>query len=480
MASPSTQQSAFPEPASHPPFDYKSCPTCGQEVPPDKLEEIGGKIAAREREQTLKITSQLEKQYATERERLDAKAKADLESERQQSAIRETRAREEAQKAAEKLISVKLAEVEQRHANLAAGWQQQLVAAQSAQQLADQQSKALALQLDELRHSNEAQVTKIKEETAAEVLRAKQTAAEEAETRFRDNLKTNETALAEANARVSEAEAKVITLTEQQASAIEASLKAQREILEKAKDDEVNAEKARAFKENQKLTDKVADLQRTLDNKTAEELGEGAEIKLFDALKKEFPKDDIHRVIKGSQGADIIHVVMHCGKKCGTIIYDSKDHDQFRTEHVSKLRADQLAEGAEHSILATRKLPRGKRQLHLQDGVLLANPARVVAVATLIRQHLIQLHSLRVSNIEREKKKAALYDFIVSERCSSLLARIDERADSLLEEQKKEITWHENKWKREGTAIRAIQKAKADLESQVNLIIGTSESNAAA
>lgn len=31
-------------------FDNKNCPTCGQAIPPDKLEEIAGRIAARERE----------------------------------------------------------------------------------------------------------------------------------------------------------------------------------------------------------------------------------------------------------------------------------------------------------------------------------------------------------------------------------------------------------------------------------------------
>jgi hypothetical protein len=98
----------------------------------------------------------------------------------------------------------------------------------------------------------------------------------------------------------------------------------------------------------------------------------------------------------------------------------------------------------------------------------------------MIRQHLVQLHAQRVSDIERDSKTAALYEFIISERCGSLLSRIDERGDDLLEEQQKEVKWHENHWKREGEAIRGIQKAKADLENQVNLIIGTSSKDAAA
>ena len=93
---------------------------------------------------------------------------------------------------------------------------------------------------------------------------------------------------------------------------------------------------------------------------------------------------------------------------------------------------------------------------------------------------MLQLHAQKIGNIEREAKTAALYDFIVSARCSSLLARIDERAENLIEEQEKEVRWHENHWKRESEAIRAIQKGKADLENQVSRIIGTSADSEAA
>jgi hypothetical protein len=116
----------------------------------------------------------------------------------------------------------------------------------------------------------------------------------------------------------------------------------------------------------------------------------------------------------------------------------------------------------------------------MQDGVLLANPARVVAVASIVRSHLLQLHTLRLSKIERESKTAALYEFITSERCTLLLGRVDERAASLLKRQEKEIQWHENNWTKQGEAIRAIQKAKADLDNEVALIIGGSTEDDAA
>jgi hypothetical protein len=545
---------------SHLHFGLNNCPTCGQEIPPDKIEEIAGRIAAREREQSLAITAQLEQKYAIDKSAIEAKAKADLETERQQSAKREQAARDNAQQDAEKFVHEKQAQVEQERTALVAGWEQKLAQSELARKTAqeteaslqdkivelrretagtleavkaqakerelqihteaervaeaaaaerikqieashheseaalgaritvaeasriaaEENQSVLASRLAELQHTKDIEVDKVRQEAAAELALVRQAANQEAEVRFRAMLAAREDQLVQANAKVSESESKLAELSDRHASALEANLNAQREVLEKAKEEAVNAEKAKAFEENQKLSTKVSDLQRAFDNKTAEELGEGAEVDLYEDLRKEFPSDDIQRVPKGTSGADIIHVVLHTGKTCGTIIYDSKNHNQFRWEHVSKLRSDQLGAKADHAILSTRKFPQGTRQLHLHDGVLIANPARVVVIATMIRLHLMQLHAQRVSGIEREAKTAALYDFIVSERCASLLTRIDERADDLLEQQNKEIKWHESNWKKQGEAIRAIQKAKADVENQIHLIIGTSAEDAAA
>jgi hypothetical protein len=370
-------------------IDGETCPWCEQEIPPERLEEIRGKIAAREREQTHAITTKLEEQYA--------------------------------------------------------------------------------LQFDELRKGKEADVAKVKEDAAAEALRIRQAATETAEALVRDK----DTAVAHAQAKTAEAEGKLAKLSEQYELTLNERLGSQREILEKAKDDAINAEKAKVFDENLKLSNKVNELQRALEKKTNEELGEGAEIDLIEDLKKAFPNDRIERVAKGAPGADILHRVMHNGRECGTIIYDSKNHKMFRNEHVTKLLEDQLAAKAEHAILSTHKFPAGTRQLHMQDGVLLANPARVVSVVTLIRRHLLQAHTLRLSSAERESKTAALYSFITSERRTQLFSQIDAHAEELLEQLAKEIRWHENAWKKQGEAIRSIQKAQAEIANEIGCIVGT-------
>jgi hypothetical protein len=397
-----------------------------------------------------------------------------LESAKAEALARETKIRTEATQSAELGVAEKLAAIETASRESEAALQARIAEAESNKTAAEQKGAALALQLAQSQEAKEAEVAKVKEDAAIEAARIRKEATDAAEALLRETVAANEKTVAEAQAKTLAAEAKLSTLTDQHAAELAQQLASLREVMEKDKDITLGEERSKKFEEIQALSTKLNELQRALDKKTNEELGEGAEIKLFEALKEEFPDDDIQRITKGSPGADIRHIVMLSGKKCGTIIYDSKNHKSWRWDHVTKLKADQIADKAEHAILSTQKFPEGTRQVHIHEGIVLANPARVVSIAIMIRQHLLQIHTLRLSGIERENKTAALYDFITSEQCTQLLSRINERANELLEEQIKEKKWHDNHWRKEGEALRGIQRAKADLANQISNIIGTS------
>ena len=450
-----------------------TCPWCEQEIPPEKLEEISGKIALREREQSLAITAGLEQKFEAERIEAEATAKANLELERSQSVAREAAAREEARKTAEAAAAEKIAAAEAIRQQSEEALQARVEQERMAREAAEQASAARQAQLETERQENAAALALAKDDAAAEALRIRQEATAAAEAAMQATMTANVEALAEANTKAQAAEEKLAVTIEQHNAAMAARLAEQREALEKAKVEAVNAEKSKFFEENIKLTNKVEELKRALEKKSNEELGEGAEINLFEALKAEFPDDNIKRIPKGAAGADIRHIVMMNGKECGTILYNSKNHNQFRTDHVTKLKADQIADKADHAILSTYKFPQGTRHVHVQDGVVLASPARVVAIVTIIRRHMTQLHTLRVGRVERESKMAALFDFIVSEHCTQLLSRIEEQAEDLLELQAKEVKWHKNNWEKQGEAYKSIQKAKGVLETDIGRIIGT-------
>lgn len=336
-----------------------------------------------------------------------------------------------------------------------------VAAAEEQRAAAEQATTALHLKLEEIQRDGEKALAQAKAEAAAREVEVRAEVATTAEER----ISYAEQATAEALAKAAAAEAHQLQLVER--------LNEQREALEAAKTEAVNAEKSAAFEEKLKLLSKVEEMQRALDKKTAEERGEGAEVDLFEALKAEFDGDRIERLNKGQPGADILHTVMHNGRACGTIIYDSKNHNAWRNDFVTKLRSDQMAARAEHAILSTRQFPSGERQLYVQDGVLVASPARVVALVQIVRHHLIHTHALRMSNEQRTQKMAELYGYITSQHCADIFARLDEHAEALLEIQVKEKKAHEKVWKDQGILIRSAQKVNAELRNSIDSIIGT-------
>ena len=448
--------------------DVDECPSCGQTIPPEKLEEIKGKIALKERERTLAIRGSLQKQFEQQSAAIEANHRLQMDewqesitvatAGRKAAEAQVLKAQEEnlaaveaarvvATKQAEQAASEQRVELERKHGEAEQAYREQLIAAQAsidevkaatktavdtavAEKLGEAQRQhseteaRLEALLGEAKQATEeakaateraveqavtkrlAEAEEKHDETQA-ALQARIEAAEaavqeaknltemavaertaelerihvESETSLKSRAEEaeaavarNDAAVSEANQQLAEAKGELSSLKEQQAEALRQRLDEQREALELDKQNSLNAQAARSFEENQKLATKVNELTRALEKKSNEELGEGAEVDLYEALKQEFPDDKITRVKRGEPGGDVIHIVRQNGMECGKIIYDSKNHKAFRTDHVSKLKVDQIAAGAEHAILSTHKFPQGAGQLHMIDGVILANP----------------------------------------------------------------------------------------------------------
>ncbi len=241
------------------------------------------------------------------------------------------------------------------------------------------------------------------------------------------------------------------------------------EALQKERESAVLAEKAKVLK----LQSELADMQRKLEGKTAHELGEGSEVDLFEQLKATFEGDRIQRVGKGVNGADVIHEVIHNGRVCGKIVYDAKNRNAWQNEFVTKLRADKIAQGADHAILSSNKFPKDKAQVHYQDGVIVAAPARVAAIVQLLRDQVVRMHELRISKEGREQKSVEIYAFITSEHCKQLLDQVETQAGRMLDLDTKEQEAHRRLWDQRKKLINSVQKARSDLVFEIDRIIGT-------
>ena len=510
-ASPALQ--GAPKPHFH--IVGQNCPFCDQEIPPDKLEEISGRIAARERDWLNEATGLLRDQHAHEKVQADQKARAELELVRldaataleklkKDGAARETAIREEEKKRASTALEEKLAESERVRKTAESALHEQLAAAEQAKKSAEQSGEKVKAQLEQAKNEAATAIERLTQDWAVQEATIRADARTAAEASLKEKLaetaRVNEAAvtalqerltaserargeaIAEVEGRLAEAQRardtaqqQTTQMRETQETVLNERLQEMREALEKDKTDAVLAAEARAFEERQKWQVKVQELQRQIDNRKPDELGEGAEVKLYEVLKGAFEDDRIRRVEKGTPGADIIHEVVHNGKVCGKIVYDSKNRNAWQDGFVAKLRKDQLAEGADHAILSTNKFPKGARDLHLLDNVIIACPARVLVLAELLRSHIVQTHELRVSNQEREEKTAELYTFITSGRGTQLLESIELLIGKLEQIDVDEEKAHKSVWKKRGELLRSILKVNGDFRFAIDRIIGTAE-----
>jgi hypothetical protein len=297
-----------------------------------------------------------------------------------------------------------------------------------------------------------------------------------AETAAGARLAEFQTRLAEAQQASAAAAAEMAALKSDQQAAVDRkvaealeALQRKTEDLQREKDGAILAANAKVLK----LQADLADMQRKLESKSANELGEGSEVDLFEQLRAAFEGDRIQRVGKGVNGADVIHEVIHNGRVCGKIVYDAKNRNAWQNEFVTKLRADKIAQAADHAILASNKFPKDRAQVHYQDGVVVAAPQRVVAIVHLLRDQVVRMHELRVSKEGREQKSMEIYAFITSEHCRQLLDQVETQASRMLDLDGKEQEAHRRLWEARKKLIVSVQKARSDLVFEIDRIIGT-------
>jgi hypothetical protein len=507
MAAPAER---VPESLGHLHTAVETCEWCEQPIPPDRLQPVRGRIAARERALWREATEGLRQDFARERTDEASRHQAELAAIRaeadRQGVERALAARAEGTRETQALADQREKELQDR-----------LVAHESRQAESEQALSSLTAELmrvrtedvaaareagraqavsendsalrDALQRLAEAQTQIVEVRAAAGRLQtevaerekaARELGAHEVQATTDQLLTDLKVQLTQANERASEAEAaRRDTEHQLQASrlahesALQQRLREQRDALSKDKDQALRDSDARAFAKQQKLQETVDSLTRQVQQMSAHDLGEGAEINLYDALKAAFESDRIRRVPKGTPGADHIHEVMQHGKVAGRIVYDTKNRNDYKSEYAKKLRGDQIAARADFAVLATNRFPKNARQLHLDSKVILASPARVVVIAAILRQHILQVHALRLSNEEREAKTEILYKYINSEPCRQLLESIDKLVRDLQEIDVAEKRAHSSIWEKRGKLLASVLKANGDLCSSFERIIGT-------
>jgi hypothetical protein len=216
---------------------------------------------------------------------------------------------------------------------------------------------------------------------------------------------------------------------------------------------------------------KLKELEQQLQRRTAYDIGEGAEVEVFDALRNAFQGDLINRIPKADGGADIMHQVSYKGEVCGRIVYDSKNRQGWQWSYVTKLREDQVKARAEHAILPSSVFPAGKKELFIKSEVIVVNPARLVEVVTLIRDAMIRMYVLGLSMEERANKMTQLYKYITSDIHIRRFREINQLTDDILETDVQEKKALDNFLKKRGSQVVQLKNVLREHETEMYAIL---------
>ena len=254
-------------------------------------------------------------------------------------------------------------------------------------------------------------------------------------------------------------------------SRLQKEIARQRQVLEKDRDQSLLKQQAEFIREREGYKKKMKEMERQLQRKTANEMGDGAEIDLFEALRDAFATDKITRVAKGQTGADILHEVLYKGQVCGQILIDSKNRQGWQNGFVTKLRTDKIAAKADHAILSTTVFPSGQKELFVENGVICVSPARVVHVIELLRVTILRMHTLGLSAKERAGKMAELYKLITSTDYTQQFDELGRLADGLSELDVEEAKEHQRVWKKRGASVTRLKNVLRQIDTEVSAIL---------
>lgn len=207
-------------------------------------------------------------------------------------------------------------------------------------------------------------------------------------------------------------------------------------------------ESIRAARQQAGLKEKVQQLTERLRQRergtTPQTEGLEFEEKLAARLKREFPEDEV--VHKG-KGGDVLHTVRFNQKPTGIIIYECKRTPSIQAQHISQAHRAKQTREADFAVLVTTGKKRGFSGFGQMYGVSVVSPLAVIPLASLLREHLIEMARLKITREKRAVLAQRLMQYIDSPQFRNPLEEVVQRISRLKDMIKREYSDHMHTWK---------------------------------
>ena len=302
-------------------------------------------------------------------------------------------------------------------------------------------------------------------------------------------LKDRETALAELQAKVQQAnqkelvflrekrdlEEKVRSVELEVARRTQEELKKVREQALKEMDEQHRLKLLEKEQQVEQLRRQIEDLKRSAEQGSQQAQGEVMEVALEQLLKELFPTDSIEPVPKGVRGADVVQRVLdESGTDCGLILWESKRTRHWSPQWLPKLRDDLRMVGASRSVIVSEQLPEHVQHFGQVDGVWVVSWACVHQVAVLLREGLVAVAKCRRALEGQHDKMELVYNYLIGPEFYNRVSGIVEAFVTMgrdLEEERRAFT---TRWNKRAKQLDRVLVSTSGLYGDLQGIIGRS------
>ncbi len=215
---------------------------------------------------------------------------------------------------------------------------------------------------------------------------------------------------------------------------------------------------------------KIQLLQEQLrNNKTPSELGFANEKEMLQVLQSKFPTD---RFDHTGKGGDIVHYIKDGNKEIGIIVYELKKVANFSNSHIKQALTAKQQRNADYAVLVTNaKRSKNDFGFSVTKGVIIIHPAGALTIITILREQLVTISKLKLSNKQREEATKAVLEYIHSPAFKNSIESIIENTIELYDSMKKEVKDHINTWQDRFNRYNDINIKAIAIENRVVKLI---------
>jgi hypothetical protein len=158
-------------------------------------------------------------------------------------------------------------------------------------------------------------------------------------------------------------------------------------------------------------------------------------------------------------------------KVVGRIIYESKNTSSWQNGFIAQAKKYQTQYETPHVLIVTRVFPSKEKGLCVVKDIPVVERRTAVALATVIREGVIEIAKLKLSDKFHDEKSQELFEYIVGDKFCTRFREMAENIASLREQQQKERTWHENAWQAESKIHERIEGRHREVDAQIRAIV---------